>query len=97
MIQGELEIGTLVAAIAAHKDLAAPWKELLTYYQMQADATIKYDQVVSQFGPAGMRGPEYQLEEPADLGPLTGELAAVNLTLNDDQDVAVVDNSSLWD
>ena len=95
VIQGELEIGTLVAAIAAHKDLAAPWKELLTYYQKQADATIKYDQVVIQFGPTGMRGPEFQLEEPTDLEPLTGEFAAVNLTLNDDQDVAVVDGVSL--
>ncbi|MBT4486726.1 MAG: ABC transporter ATP-binding protein, partial [Rhodospirillaceae bacterium] len=44
VITGDLEIGTLVAAIAAHKDLAAPWKELLAYYQMQADATIKYEQ-----------------------------------------------------
>ena len=95
VINGELEIGTLVAAIAAHKDLAAPWKELLTYYQMQADATIKYEVVVSQFGPAGMRGPEYQLEEPDNLGPLQGDLAAVNLTLIDDQDVAVVDGVSL--
>ncbi len=94
VIQGDLEIGTLVAAIAAHKDLAAPWKDLLSYYQMQADASIKYDQVVSQFDPAGMRGPDYQLLEPDDLGPLQGELGAVNLTLNDDQDVAVVDGVS---
>ncbi len=95
VISGDLEIGTLVAAIAAHKDLAAPWKELLAYYQMQADATIKYDQVVSQFGPAGMRGPDYQMVEADDLGPLTGELTAANLTLNDDQEVPVVDGVSM--
>ena len=95
VIEGQLEIGTLVAAIAAHKDLAAPWKELLNYYQMQADASIKYDQVVSQFGPAGMRGPDYQLIEPDDLSPLSGELTATNLTLNDDQDAPVVDGISL--
>ncbi|MBT3372769.1 MAG: ABC transporter ATP-binding protein [Rhodospirillaceae bacterium] len=95
VIQGDLEIGTVIAAIAAHKDLAAPWKELLNYYQMQADASIKYDQVVSQFGPAGMRGPDYQLIEPSNLSPLEGELTATNLTLNDDQDVAVVDGVSL--
>ena len=95
VITGDLEIGTLVAAIAAHKDLAAPWKELLTYYQMQADATIKYDQVVSQFGPAGIRGPEYQMDEPDRVEPLSGELTATNLTLTDDQDAAVVDGVSL--
>ena len=95
VIAGELAIGTLVAAIAAHKDLAAPWKELLTYYQMQANASIKYEQVVSQFGPAGMREPDYQLMEPDDLGPLTGELTATNLSLNDDQEAPVVDGVSL--
>ena len=95
VIEGQLEIGTLVAAIAAHKDLAAPWKELLNYYQMQADATIKYDQVISQFGPVGMRGPDYQLVQPDDLSPLSGELTATNLTLNDDQDAPVVDGVSL--
>ncbi|MDP6343926.1 MAG: ATP-binding cassette domain-containing protein, partial [Alphaproteobacteria bacterium] len=83
-----------MAAIAAHKDLAAPWKELLSYYQMQADATIKYEQVVSQFDPAGMRDAAYQLDEPDDLGPLSGELAIANLTLTDDQDAPVVDGIS---
>ena len=94
VIKGELEIGTLVAAIAAHKDLAAPWKELLTYYQMQADATIKYDQVVSQFGPAGMRDAENQLDEPETVPPLTGEITASNLSLVDDQEVSVIDGAS---
>jgi ABC-type transport system involved in cytochrome bd biosynthesis fused ATPase/permease subunit len=42
-----------------------------------------------------MRGPEYQLDEPENLGPLSGELTAANLTLTDDQDVAVVDGVSL--
>jgi len=94
VIQGELQIGTLVAAIAAHKDLAAPWKELLTYYQQQADAKIKYDLVVTQFEPPGMRGADYQLEEPDSLGPLMGEFAMSNLTLRDEQDVAIVDGLS---
>ena len=94
VIHGHLEIGTLVAAIAAHKDLAAPWKELLAYYQMQADASIKYEQVVSQFSPAGIRDPEYQMVEPDKLEPLTGELAAANLTLIDDQEASVVDGVS---
>ena len=95
VIHGQLEVGTLVAAIAAHKDLAAPWKELLAYYQMQADASIKYEQVVSQFSPAGIREPEYQMVEPDKLEPLTGELAAANLTLIDDQEAPVVDGVSL--
>jgi ABC-type multidrug transport system fused ATPase/permease subunit len=95
VINGELKIGTLMAAIAAHKDLASPWKELLSYYQMQADATIKYDAVISQFEPAGIRSAEQQLTEPDTVEPLRGELATANLTLMDDQEVPVVDGVSV--
>ena len=94
VIQGELEIGTLVAAIAAHKDLAAPWKELLAYYQQFADASIKYDQVISQFEPVGMRGAESQLTEPERVDPLSGDIALANVTWRDDQDIAVLDGVS---
>lgn len=95
VINGELEIGTLIAAIAAHKDLASPWKELLTYYQKQADATIKYETVVSQFEPSGMRGEEYQLGDVDVPTQLSGEISAANLILTDDQDVPVIDGLSV--
>lgn len=49
VIQSQLSLGALVAAIAAYKDMVAPWKELLKYYQMQQDAKIKYEQLVEQF------------------------------------------------
>lgn len=94
VIQGELQIGTLVAAIAAHKDLASPWKELLAYYEMQADIQVKYDQVIGQFEPPGMRDASYQLEEPAEVPRLKGELLAANLTLNDDHGNPVIDGAS---
>ncbi len=94
VIQGELEIGTLVAAIAAHKDLASPWKDLLTYYQQQADANIKYDQVVSQFGPAGMRDEENLFADPEQPPPFSGEFSGTNLSLLDEQQVAVIDSVS---
>ena len=93
-ISGELEIGTLMAAIAAHKDLASPWKELLNYYQKKEDARIKYDQVVNQFDPPGMREEDYQLDEPEVLSPLSGEFQISNLTLTDEQENSVVDGVS---
>ncbi len=95
VITGGLDIGTLIAAITAHKDLASPWKELLTYYQMKEDARIKYDQVVSQFQPAGMRDASYQFDQPDEIPGLLGELATTNLTLTDEQDVNVLDGVSL--
>ena len=95
VIIGDLDIGTLMAAIAAHKDLASPWKELLNYYQMKEDAKIKYDQVVSQFEPAGMREEDYQVSVPDEIAHLDGELATSNLTLTDNQDVNVIDSISV--
>lgn len=84
VINGTLEVGTLVAAIGAHKEMAAPWKELLAYYQRREDARIKYEQVIEQFEPAGMRDADNQLVEPDEIPSLTGELVASNIELSDD-------------
>ncbi len=84
VINGTLEIGTLVAAISAHKEMAAPWKELLSYYQRREDARIKYEQVVEQFEPAGMRPEDNQLVEPDTIPVLSGELVGSNIVLADD-------------
>ena len=40
--------------LAAYKDILAPWKELLTWYSTKEDVRIKYEQIVSQFEPAGL-------------------------------------------
>ena len=37
VIEGDLSFGALVAVLAAYKDLSGPWKELLDFYQLQAD------------------------------------------------------------
>lgn len=93
VIVGDLSIGALVAVMGAQKDIASPWKELLNFYQIQADAKIKYDQVVSQFEPAGMRDEEEM--ETSDEAPeaLSGNLAVTNLSLTDD-DVKIIDGVS---
>jgi ABC-type multidrug transport system fused ATPase/permease subunit len=93
-INGELEIGTLMAAIAAHKDLAAPWKELLNFYQRQADAKIKYEQVMEQFQPAGMIDEGRQLGEPDLIDPITSEISASNLSLGDDTGAVLLEGVS---
>ncbi len=90
VINGDLEIGTLMAAIAAHKDLAAPWKELLNFYQRQVDAKIKYEQVMEQFQPAGMIEQSRQLDEPEKIEPLTGEVSATGLSLIDETGVPLL-------
>ena len=94
VIVGQLDIGTLMAAIAAHKDLASPWKELLSYYQMKEDARIKFEQVVIQFEPAGMHDESYQRDEPDEVPRLVGDIVVSNLVLRNEQQVAVVDGVS---
>ncbi len=54
VIRDELTVGALVAVVVAYKDVPAPWKELLDYYQDQQDARVRYEQVTSRFKPAGI-------------------------------------------
>jgi putative ABC transport system ATP-binding protein len=42
VIGGGLSFGALLAALTAHKDITAPWKELLDYYQDRENAKVKY-------------------------------------------------------
>ncbi len=48
-LQGRLDIGQLVAVIAAYRDLPPPIKELIDWDQQRNDVTIKYEQVIQQF------------------------------------------------
>lgn len=94
VIRGNLSFGALVAVLAAYKDLASPWKELLDFYQMKEDSRIKYEQIVEQFQPAGMIDTRLQLTEPQILTPLTGELSVVNLSFAEDDSSRVLDGVS---
>jgi ABC-type bacteriocin/lantibiotic exporter with double-glycine peptidase domain len=92
VIVGDFTIGALTASIAAHKDLAAPWKELLGWYQRLADARIKYDQLVEQFGAEGMLDEKMLTSDPEDDLRLDGNIEAANLSLIDDEGVKLIEN-----
>jgi ABC-type multidrug transport system fused ATPase/permease subunit len=95
VIKGDLTLGALVAILAAYKDLASPWKELLNYYQQQAAVQVKYEQVVRNFAPAKlMPEPPLKAEMEPYEGPL-GDLEASNVTIVDDHDIKVLDHVSL--
>ena len=90
VIQGDISLGSLVAVLAAYKDLAPPWKELLTYYQIQADSRIKYDQVIGQFEPQGLMDEDKQYSDADEFEHFEGEVAAANLSLRDEDQVTIV-------
>src|SRR6202012_2348100 len=75
VIRGQLSFGALVAVLAAYKDPASPWKELLYFYQTKENARITYEQIYEQFQPSGMTDARLLLDEPADFPKLDGELA----------------------
>ncbi|WP_224406057.1 ABC transporter ATP-binding protein/permease [Afifella sp. IM 167] len=64
VINGDISFGALVAVLAAYKDLASPWKELLDYYQSLADTQVKYVSVVEQFDPPDLYPVERLHAEP---------------------------------
>jgi putative ABC transport system ATP-binding protein len=94
VIRGSLSFGALVAVLAAYKDLASPWKELLDFYQNNQNSRITYDQIVEQFEPANMLDPELLLAEPETIPQLSGELAVANLSLAGDDKSRLVDGVS---
>jgi ABC-type multidrug transport system fused ATPase/permease subunit len=92
VITGDLSFGALVAALAAYKDMSAPWKELLAYYQRLADARIKYEQLHEQFELEGL-SPEHELQA-ASSSRLSGPLDVSALSWTDDDGTRVVENVS---
>lgn len=94
VIQGELTFGALVAVLAAYKELAGPWKELLAWYQQKEDVRIKYEQVIEQFDPDGMLPPDMQHGEE-EVGPgFEGELVANNVAFADEDGARLVDGAN---
>lgn len=81
VINGEMSFGALVAVLAAYKDLAAPWLELLNYYQDMANVSVKYETIVENFDPPEIY-PVNRMSRDDDDGSerLQGDVALVNAT-----------------
>jgi putative ABC transport system ATP-binding protein len=74
VIQGSISFGALVAVLAAYKDLASPWKELLDYYQNMSNVQVKYETIVENFDPTEIYPPERLLADPEAGTALAGAL-----------------------
>ncbi len=91
VIKGHLTVGALTAALAAQKDMSAPWKELLDFYQQFQDTKIKYDQVTEQFRLDDLIDERLQPEIIEEFPSLVGPIAAANLSLSEDGQVKQLD------
>jgi putative ABC transport system ATP-binding protein len=63
-LHNALDIGQLVAVIAAYRDLPPPIKELIDWDQQRNDVEVKYEQIVTQFTPEQLL-PPHQFEAPS--------------------------------
>ena len=83
VINGELSFGALVAVLAAYKDLSAPWKELLNFYQIKEDARIRYDLLYETFAIDDLLPAQPRAEPDREDLPVQGSLRFVNVNLAD--------------
>ena len=85
-IRGQLDIGQLVAVIAAYKDLPSPLKDLIDWDQSRLDVTVKYEQVVEQFDVDNIADDVLQKPVMERIPALAGGYALTNVGANDDSD-----------
>ena len=73
VIIGRLDFGSLVAVLAAYKDLAGPWREVLNYIQRWTDFNSRYEYVIESFTGDDIYGQDRVFGGRAE--PLRGDLA----------------------
>jgi putative ABC transport system ATP-binding protein len=95
VLEGELSLGALVAVLAAYKDLASPWKELLKFYQITQDIKVKYAQVIDQFDPPNMFETVIVDGSSESLESFKGALVTKNLSYKDEDDNRIIDRISI--
>ena len=102
-MKGRLELGALVAFLSAQEKLYDPWKELIEFYQVYQDASVRYKRTMDYFDvePEHALAPEdrppYQLEtslEVKDLNFATEEgiqlLNGISFTIKPGEQLALV-------
>ena len=95
VISGNLDIGQLVAVIAAYKDLPSPMKELIDWDQMRQDVAVKYAQVYGQFEIEGMIDPRIQRLDARTPASFKEPLSALNLSLTDESGAKLLERTSV--
>lgn len=78
-IQGQLELGALVAFLSAQEKINDPWRELIDFYQSYQDASVSYKRtmeyfaVESEFILEAQERPPYELANSIEIKNLNFE------------------------
>ncbi|MDK3074756.1 ABC transporter transmembrane domain-containing protein [Sedimentitalea sp. JM2-8] len=92
VLQGNVSLGALVAALAAYKDLSSPWKELLDYYNQTQDMAVRWDIILERFDPAGMVDERLIEGMPDEIPHLTGDIVLDHVSVRDTDGNTVLDD-----
>lgn len=94
-LQGKIDVGQLVAVIAAYKDLPSPIKELIDWDQQRLDVEVKYTQVVEQFDIEDMLDESLQALPDEAVPALAFPIEINNLTVTDDTGTTLLNRARL--
>ena len=91
-IQGQMDIGAIVAFLSAYEKLYDPWKELMEYYQTYQDSRVRYAQVMNYYDI-----PPAYLALPAGREPyhMDGRIEIQNLSYEVNGNIKLLDKINL--
>ena len=94
-ISGRLDVGQLIAVIAAYKELPGPLKALIDWDLAKQDVEIKYDQLLEQFDVDELIDSDSQaLNTDSDPEPIS-VLTATNVSVEDHDGAVMLENVSV--
>ncbi len=94
-ITGRLDIGQLVAVIAAYKELPSPLKDLIDWDQQRLDVQVKYTQVVEAFTIGKILDPALQKLEPGSSPRIERDVSASGVSIRDDSGATLLESSTV--
>jgi putative ABC transport system ATP-binding protein len=95
VIVGQLTLGSLVAVLAAYKDMYSPWKDLIDYYQKSEDARVRYGQLKEFFGRSNLLDKSVIQAEPTKEQLTEMPLVVSNVVVEKDEGNRPIDGASL--
>ncbi|MBC17331.1 ABC transporter transmembrane region [Pseudodesulfovibrio profundus] len=91
-IQGRFDVGAIVAFLSAYEKLYDPWKELMEFWQVYQDSSVRYKQIMRAFD----QSPEFlQAVEGRSPYALDNDLEVKDLTFVVGGNIKLLDRISL--
>ena len=93
-ITGTLDIGQLVAVIAAYKDLPDPIRGLIDYDQRRLTVEVRYEQIVEQFAADNLQDPATQKVAEGPVPRLEKGFDISNLAVTDEMGTKLIEKAN---